>query len=139
MSRLNEKIDKLHSLSVKMKDCKLIGDSKEWRTGGGLVFAYTYDTEDSDYGDGDYRCINERNIIWVEATGLTVWEGGSWRETGPWQDVAEAAIDDLLDRGKAMIVNHEAEQQRLEEARNRAKQAAHDDLLQRSRQAFGGE
>ena len=142
MSGLGEKFKRFDSLRMKagwVGYCLFTYDDESiYTTARGLSFRRDAETEESRYGDGG--CVFTgyyNNLIWVEETGLKVYDNG-WLVEGPWQEIAEPALDELIERLQGMITKHETKVAREKQKAERARKKERDDLIARSKAAFGG-
>lgn len=139
MSDLAKKIDKLDTLIVQAgwPGRRLFSREKEheYRRANGLVFDFIYEMEDSGHGDGGYRITGRRNLIYVQETGLCVYNDG-WKVDGPWTELAEPSVDGLIAKLEALITQDDAEREAKRVKAEIAEKAKRADLIELSIAAF---
>lgn len=79
------------------------------------------------------------NCVIVTETRLKVFQDGRWLETGPWEQLADKAIDKSIRKLKRMISVEEKRREQVKAAQSDAAIKAHGDLVAQSRALFGGQ
>jgi hypothetical protein len=141
MDALTQKMNRLDKLVLEagwvVRRLVEYADESRYRTARGLNFWVRDHLEDSGHVDGGYRITGSTQTITVVETGLNVFEDG-WKVAGPWQEVAEPALDELIATLEAMIAADDAAKASEKAEKDRLASEAYEDLLRRSREAFGG-